>query len=117
MADGCANYQQAGVTVFRVAVRARGRSLCVSDREHREKRDYAQHGEKKKQEKSAIAEHFDVTVLARKIRTRICPFGTDPLPVQSVDLSIGQIPAYILIAPCCIICKFAIVIAIVKMQV
>lgn len=33
--------------MFRVAVRARGRSLCVSDRDHREKRDYARHGEKK----------------------------------------------------------------------
>lgn len=35
--------------MFRVAVRARpGRSLCVSDREHREKRDYARHGGEKK---------------------------------------------------------------------
>lgn len=72
---------------------------------------------KKKHEKSGIAEHFDVTVLAGKIRTRICPFGTDPVPVQNVDPSIGQIRAYVLIAPCCIICKFAIVIAIVKMMV
>lgn len=95
--------------MFRVAVRARGRSLCVSDREHREKRDYAQHGEKKKHEKSGIAEHFDVTLLARKIPTRISPFGTDPVPVQNV-----QIRAYILIL---IICKLAIVITIVKMKV
>lgn len=103
--------------MFRVAVRARPRSLCVSDRDHREKRDYARHGEKKKHEKSGIAEHFDVTVLAGKIRTRICPFGTRPVPAQNVDLSIGQIRAYVLIAPCRIICKFAIVITIVKMLV
>lgn len=97
--------------MFRVAVRARGRSLCVSDRDHREKRDYAQHGEKKKQEKSGIAEHFDVTLLARKIPTRISPFGTDPVPVPVQNV---QIRAYILIL---IICKLAIVIAIVKMEI
>lgn len=33
--------------MFRAAVRARGRSLCVSDRDHREKRDYVVRGEKK----------------------------------------------------------------------
>lgn len=66
---------------------------------------------KKKQEKSGIAEHFDVTLLARKIPTRISPFGTDPVPVPVQNV---QIRAYILIL---IICKLAIVIAIVKMEI